>query len=58
MNKYCQRCGQDMPNWETHDICEACDHELYDEQTSNIESEIARSGAEAYEKWCYEQGDK
>ena len=52
--KYCQRCGQILPDWETHDICEACDREIYDE-TANIEAEIAKSEADAYEKWCYEQ---
>jgi len=55
MVKHCQRCDTEMPDYETHDICEACDHELYDGQTANIESEIARDTAEAYEKWCYEK---
>ncbi len=55
MVKHCQRCYSEMPGWETHDICEACDHELYDEQTTNIEQAIGRAEAEAYENWCSEQ---
>jgi len=55
MTRSCWRCGSVLPDWETHNVCEACDHELYDEQIAVTEAQIAESENEAYEKWCDEQ---
>ena len=55
MTRSCWRCGSALPDWETHNVCEACDHELYDEQTAEIEAQRSESEDEAYEKWCAEQ---
>jgi len=44
-----------MPDYDVHDICEACDHELYDIQQAEIQQEISHAEAEAYEHYCWEQ---
>jgi hypothetical protein len=51
--RYCERCDAEMPDYEVCNICEACDHELYN--LSKVEQERGKAESEDYERYCEEQ---